>query len=47
MVREIDPERSRRAAAFALWSRAPMPMVTPVSYTHLPSDCHIQASSLP
>ena len=28
MVREIDPERSRRAAAFALWSRAPMPMVT-------------------
>lgn len=28
MVREIDPERSRRAAAFALWNRAPMPMVT-------------------
>ena len=28
MVREIAPERSRRAAAFSLWNRAPMPMVT-------------------
>lgn len=28
MVREIVPERSRRAAAFSLWNRAPMPMVT-------------------
>lgn len=28
MVREIAPERSRRAAAFALWNQAPMPMVT-------------------
>ena len=28
MVREIIPEHSRRADAFALWNRAPMPMVT-------------------
>lgn len=28
MVREIDPARSKRAAAFALWMKAPMPMVT-------------------
>ncbi|MGI5933783.1 MAG: CatA-like O-acetyltransferase, family 2 [Lawsonibacter sp.] len=28
MVREIAPERSRRAASFALWNQAPMPMVT-------------------
>ncbi len=28
MVREIDPAQSKRAAAFALWMQAPMPMVT-------------------
>lgn len=27
-MREIDPSRTGRAAAFALWMRAPMPMVT-------------------
>lgn len=28
MAREIDPKRTKRAAAFALWGNAPMPMVT-------------------
>ena len=27
-MREIDPSRTKRAAAFALWLHAPMPMVT-------------------
>lgn len=27
-MREIDPNQTRRAAAFALWMNAPMPMVT-------------------
>ena len=27
-MREIDPSRTKRAAAFALWTKAPMPMVT-------------------
>ena len=38
MVREIIPEHSRRADAFALWNRAPMPMVTlmkTLDVTHL------------
>lgn len=28
MAREIDPQKTKRAAAFALWMNAPMPMVT-------------------
>ncbi len=28
MGREVDPNTTKRAAAFALWMRAPMPMVT-------------------
>ena len=28
MVREVDPRQTRRAEAFALWMKAPMPMVT-------------------
>lgn len=28
MVREIDPKLTKRAAAFELWTKAPMPMVT-------------------
>lgn len=38
MVREIIPEHSMRADAFALWNRAPMPMVTlmkTLDVTHL------------
>lgn len=27
-MREIDPQKTKRAAAFALWMKAPMPMVT-------------------
>ena len=28
MVREVDPRETKRAEAFALWMKAPMPMVT-------------------
>ena len=28
MVKEIDPKETKRAAAFDLWMKAPMPMVT-------------------
>lgn len=28
MVREVDPNETKRAGAFALWMKAPMPMVT-------------------
>ena len=27
-MREVDPKTTKRAAAFELWMRAPMPMVT-------------------
>ena len=28
MVRELEPEQTRRAQAFRLWMKAPMPMLT-------------------
>ena len=28
MVREVDPRETKRAEAFELWMKAPMPMVT-------------------
>lgn len=35
MTREVDPEQTNRAAAFALWTKAPMPMLTIFKTIHV------------